>query len=135
MAPCWTARHAPLDALVRRALVADRSAIYDVIDVRGKAGASALLVAGMSDSHAGTRRHSALIAGTTMDFLDEPSLVLPIAHLLADDEVTVRRMAAGVLGYFYDQRAVPFLERVLADTDPDVRANAQKSLERLMRHC
>ncbi len=63
----------------------------------------------------------------------EPSVVTTLAHALHDRELFIRRAAAGTLAQFgaSARAALPALRTALSDSDPEVKASAQRAIEQM----
>lgn len=102
-----------------------RAHIVHALGVIGHPAANPTLAAAMSDDSADVR----LNAVTAWQEVRSQAGAAPVVALVADDNVLVRRKAAGVVGHFRDGAGRAALEDRLAnDSDPAVRRNAAWAL-------
>jgi len=94
--------------------------------IRAPAGGAALTQA-LSDAAAQVRIQAAYALRGLQGVQAIPALA---SLLLYDPDVAVRRAVAGVLGALRDASAIPALRAALADTDPSVRQQATRALQR-----
>jgi hypothetical protein len=60
--------------------------------------------------------------------------VCGLLPLLAHDEPFVRGDAANLLGIIGDREAIPNLEKLLKDENPDIRIVAKEAIEEILKH-
>jgi HEAT repeat protein len=122
-----------VDALAATAVRGDVSAEARLHAVRalghiGVDSANGALAQAMSDSSA-LVRHEAVVAWREIRFQRDAA---PVAALVGDADLTVRRVAAAVVGQFREASARAGLEGlVVSDPDPAVRRNAAWALGRV----
>lgn len=66
-----------------------------------------------------------------MDNLEDPNVLFQMKTLLADEQTSIRELAALTLGRLADPLSIPWLEDAVNDPEPTVRYNAARALAEL----